>query len=82
MTSHRDSHTITDVKPEIIPGVQTRNGIPYDRYNIRGIAHVPTNRKDDIFMQRRLGQILQVYWSRGKGLVKNQDRTRPELTQP
>ena len=56
--------------------------IPHDRYNIRGIAHVRTNRKDDIFMQRRLGQILHVYWSGGKGLVKNQDRTRPELTQP
>ena len=54
MTSQRDSHTTTDVKPEIIPGVQTGNGIPHDKYNIRGIAHVRTNRKDDIFMQRRL----------------------------
>ena len=54
MTSHHDSHTITDVKPEIIPGVQTGNGIPHDRYNIRGIAHLRTNRKDDIFRQRRL----------------------------
>ena len=54
MTSHRDSHTITDVKPEIIPGVQTGNGIPHDKYNIRGIAHERTNRKDDIFMQIRL----------------------------
>ena len=54
MTSHRDSHTITDVKPEIIPGVQTGNGIPHDKYNIRGISHAHTNRKDDIFMQRRL----------------------------
>ena len=50
--------------------------------SICGIAHARTNRKDDIFMQRRLGQILHVYWSGGKGLVKNQDRTRPELTQP
>ena len=54
MTSHRDSHTITDVKPEIIPGVQTGNGIPHDKYNIRGITHMRTNRKDDIFRQRRL----------------------------
>ena len=30
------------------------NGIPYDKYNIRSIAHARTNRKDDIFMQRRL----------------------------
>ena len=34
---------------------------------VRGISHVHTNRKDDIFMQRRLGQILHVYWSGGKG---------------
>ena len=54
MTSHRDSHTITDVNREMIPGVQTGNGIPHDKYNIRGIVHVRTNRKDDIFMQRRL----------------------------
>ena len=36
MTSHLDSHTTTDV--------QTGNGIPYDIYNIRSIAHVRTNR--------------------------------------
>ena len=54
MTSHRDSHTITDVKPDMIPGVQTGNGIPHDKYNICGIVHKLTNRKDEIFMQRRL----------------------------
>ena len=54
MTSHLDSHNTTDVKPEIIPGVETGNGIPHDRYNIRFIAHARTNSKDDIFMQRRL----------------------------
>ena len=54
MTSHHDSHTTTDVKPEMIPAVQTGNGIPHDKYNIRGIAHARTNRKDNIFMQRRL----------------------------
>ena len=32
------------------------NGIPHHKYNVRGIAHVRTNRKDDIFMQRRLVQ--------------------------
>ena len=82
MTSHRDSHTITDVKPEIIPGVQTGNGISHDRYNIRGIAHVRTNRKDNILMQRRLGQIFICILEWGKGLVKNEDRTRPKLIQP
>ena len=56
MTSHRDSHTTTDVKPEMILGVYTGNGIPHDKYDVRGIAHAHarTNRKDNIFMQRRL----------------------------
>ena len=54
MTSHRDSHTITDVKPEMIPGIQTGNGIPHDKYIIRGIVHACRSRKDDIFRQRRL----------------------------
>ena len=53
MTSHLDSQTTTDVKPDMLSCVQPGNGIPHDRYNIRGIAH-----------------------------VKNQDRARPELTQP
>ena len=32
MTSHSDSHNTTDVKPEIIPGVQTGN--EFHRINI------------------------------------------------
>ena len=48
MTSHHDSHTTTDVKPEIILGVQTGNGIPHDKYNIRGIAHTRTNKKTTV----------------------------------
>ena len=28
MTSHLDSHTTTDVKPDMLSGVQTGNGIP------------------------------------------------------
>ena len=65
-----------------VSGVQTGNGIPHDRFNIRGIAHVRTNRKGDIFVQTRLGQIFIFILKWGKGHVKNQDRTRPELTQP
>ena len=38
----------------MIPGIQTGNGIQHDSYNIRSIAHTRTNKKDDIFMQRRL----------------------------
>ena len=72
MTSSCDSHTTTDVILEMKPDVQTGNGITHDKYNIRGIAHARTIRKDDIF----------IYWSGGKGLVNNQNHTRPELTQP
>ena len=58
MTSHLDSHTTTDVKPEMIPGVLTGNGIPHNKYDVRGIAHAHTNRKDDIFMERQREQII------------------------
>ena len=51
MTSHLDSHKTTDIKPEMLSGVQTGNGTPHGKYNIRGIAHARTKRKDDIFMQ-------------------------------
>ena len=53
MTSHGDSHTKTDVKPEMISGVQTGNGTPHDKYDIRCIAHASTSRIDNIFKQRR-----------------------------
>ena len=43
---------------KMLSGVQTGNGIPQDRYNIHGIAHERTNKKVDIFMQRRLEQIF------------------------
>ena len=51
MTSLLNSHRTTDIKPEMLSGVQTGNGNPHDKYNI---AHARTNRKDNIFMQRRL----------------------------
>ena len=56
MTSHLNSHRTTDIKPEMLSGVQTGNGTPHDKYNKRGIAHARTNRKNDICMQRRLVQ--------------------------
>ena len=75
MTSHCDSHITTDVKPEMIPDFQTGNGIPHDKYNIRGIAHAHTNRKDDIFMQRRLLYIDEAHMVvdifKNKDIVKN-----------
>ena len=38
----------------MITGVYTGNGIPHDKYNIRGNARARRNRKDNNFMQRRL----------------------------
>ena len=58
MTSHLDSLGTYDIKPEMLSGVQTGKRIPYDRFNVRGIAHARSYIKDDIFMQRQLGQIF------------------------
>ena len=54
MTSHSNSHTTIDVKPEMIRGIYSRNGIQHNKYDVRGIAQARTDRKDDIFMQRPL----------------------------
>ena len=48
MTSHHNSHTTTDVKPEMILGVETGNGNQHNKYDICGIAQARTDRKDDI----------------------------------
>ena len=77
MASHLHSYITTDVKPDILSDVKTGNGIPHERYNVRSIANERTNRKDDIFMQRRLGQIFTYILEWGQELVINQDRTRP-----
>ena len=39
MTSHLNSHRTTNIKPEMLSGVQTGNGTPHYKYNIRSIAH-------------------------------------------
>ena len=54
MTSPHDSHTTTNVIPEMIPGVYTGNGIPHDKYDVRCIAHARTDIKDNVLMQRQL----------------------------
>ena len=38
MTSHLDSHKTTDIKPEMLSGVQTGNGTPHGKYDICDIA--------------------------------------------
>ena len=60
----------TDVKLDMLSGVETGNGIPHDRYDIRGIAHARTNRKHDIFMQRGLRQIFTFILEWGQGTCK------------
>ena len=78
MPPNLDSHITTDVKPEMLSGVKNGNGIPHDRFDIIcGIAHVRTNRKGNIFMQRRLGQII-MYIGVGQGSSK---KSRPYLAQ-
>ena len=76
MTCHLDSHRRTDIKPEMLSGVQTGNGTPHDKYNIRGIAHSRTNRKDDIFMQRRLVQNITFILKWGQGTFSLTKHTR------
>ena len=66
MTSYVNSHRTTDINPEMLSGVQTGNGTPHDKYNKRGITHTQTNRKDDIFMQRRLVQCFTYIWDLGQ----------------
>ena len=60
----------------MLSGVQTGNGTPHDKYNICGIAHVRTNRKDDIFMQRQLVQSFTyiLEWGRGTCILTKHTR--------
>ena len=51
----------------MLSGVQTGDGTLHDKYNIRGIAHARTNRKDDIFMQRQLVQNFTFILEWGQG---------------
>ena len=51
----------------MLSGFQTRNGIPHDKYNVRGIAHACAYIKDDIFMQRRLVQSFKCIRKWGQG---------------
>ena len=53
-TTHLDSHSTTDHKPEILSAVKAGNRISHDGINVRGIMHVQVCRKDDIFRQRQL----------------------------
>ena len=52
----------------MLSGVQTRNRIPHDEYNVHGIAHAHAYRKEDMFIQRQLVQRFKWKESRGRGL--------------
>ena len=49
-----------DIKPEMLSVVQTGNGAPHGKYDIRGIAHACTNRKEDIHA-KTTGAKLYIY---------------------
>ena len=76
MTSHPEAHITTDYKPDMLSGVQTGNRIPHDRYNIRSNAHEHTNRKNNIFMQRRLAQSFTYILELGQGTCTLTKHTR------
>ena len=64
----------------MLSGVQTGNETPHGRYNIRGIAHARANRKDDIFMQRRLLENFTYIMEWGQGTCTLTKRTRRRWT--
>ena len=56
-----------DTKPEMFSGFLAGNGIQHDEYDLRGIVHVHTYRKDNIVMQRRLLQSFTDIYKLGQG---------------
>ena len=66
MTSHLNSHGTNDIKPEMLSGVQTGNGIPHDKYNIRGIARVHKQKRRH-FNAKTTSAKLYIYIREGQG---------------
>ena len=56
--------------------VQSYYWTPHDKYNISGIAHAGINRKDNIFMQRRLVQNFTFILECGQGTCSLTKHTR------
>ena len=65
MTSHLDSHKTTDIKPEMLSGVQPGDGTPHGKYNIHGIAHARTNKKKRHFHAKMTSATLYIYNGEG-----------------
>ena len=80
MTSNLDSHRTTDIKPEMLSGVQTGNGTPHVIKYTRHCpcAHIQKRRH---FHAKTTRANLYMSIGVGQGTCKNLDRTRPELTQ-
>ena len=74
MTFHLNSHRTTDIKPEMLSGVQTGNATPHDKYNIRGsmpeqIEKTTFSCKDDKC------KTLHLYWSGSRDLFIDEAHT-------
>ena len=66
MTSHLNSHGTNDIKPEMLSGVQTGNGTPHDKYNIRGIARAHKQKRRH-FNAKTTSAKLYIYIVVGQG---------------
>ena len=72
MTSHLNSHRTTDIKPEMLSGVQTGNGTPHDKYSICGYAALPMREQTErttFSCKDDLCKTLHLYWSGVKRLI-------------
>ena len=70
MTSHLDSHTTTDVKPDMLSGVQTKNG--FHMIDIIYVA-LPCVHKQKKYMECKVLQILTFF-------SKIEDLSKPIFT--
>ena len=60
----------------MLSDVQNGYVIPHDIHNIRGTAHVRTNRKDNIFMQKRLVLSFSYILEWGQGTCTSTKQTQ------
>ena len=75
MTSHLNSHGTTDIKPEMLSGVQTGHGTPHDKYNIRGIARAYKQKRRH-FHAKTTGAKLYIFIGVGQGTCLLTKHTR------
>merc|ERR1711954_614159 len=61
MTSYLNSRGTTDIKPEMLSSVQTGNGTPHDKYNIRIICPCAHKQKRRHFHAKMTSAKLYIY---------------------